>query len=56
MAAKVVPRLLTVEVVTDWGMNSPFLLSIPSNFCDDRYFHQLYATLVLVIINFYILS
>jgi hypothetical protein len=39
MAAKVASNLVAVEVVSDLAMSSPFLQSIPSHFCDDRYFH-----------------
>ena len=55
MVAEGVPHLLAVEVVSDWALWSPTLLSFPSHFCDDRYFHQLYDTLPFVI-NKFILS
>ena len=47
MLAEGVPHLLAGEVVNVWALWSPTLLFFPSHFCDDRYFHQLYATLVI---------
>jgi hypothetical protein len=55
MVAEGVSHLLAGELVSDWALWSPTLLSFPSHFCDDRYFHQLYAIVVLGI-NFFILS
>ena len=56
MMANVFRHFLAVEEVTACAVCSPTLLSSASNFCYDRYFHQIDPTLVLCRTNTLIIS